>query len=238
MPSDEPILLRTLQINPDFRYKSKMTAALLAALAGAIGMHRFYLGQRRGFYYLLLCWTLVPYLLALVEALWFLGRDQEQWNEAHNQGISAGREAGILTISVTFVLLLSPLLAAAVALPTLALPAYRDHIARAEVDAAYQSSGPVLHAVGAYFKEYKKLPNLAEALAVDVLGEDSPLQEPLSIKTGELIIPVELKQQPLGNIHLKPLNASGELIWRCYSPQIPEAQLPRGCYHYPAQATP
>ena len=40
---------------------SQTTAVMLAMFGGIIGLHRFYLGDRRwGFIYLVFCWTAVP----------------------------------------------------------------------------------------------------------------------------------------------------------------------------------
>lgn len=50
--------------------KSRGVAIVLALFLGGIGVHKFYLGRIGwGFVYLLLCWTFVPSLIALVEAV-------------------------------------------------------------------------------------------------------------------------------------------------------------------------
>lgn len=54
--------------------KNKTTAALLALFFGGIGVHKFYLGQSgSGIIYLLFCWTLIPALVAFIEALVLFG---------------------------------------------------------------------------------------------------------------------------------------------------------------------
>jgi len=54
--------------------KNKTTAALLALFFGGIGVHKFYLGQGgSGVIYLLFCWTLIPALVAFIEALVLFG---------------------------------------------------------------------------------------------------------------------------------------------------------------------
>ena len=40
----------------------------LAVLGGSFGLHRFYLRDRRAWFYVLLCWTGIPTLIGLVEA--------------------------------------------------------------------------------------------------------------------------------------------------------------------------
>lgn len=50
--------------------KSRVTAIILALLLGGIGAHKFYLGRPVwGIIYLLLCWTFIPAIIALVEAI-------------------------------------------------------------------------------------------------------------------------------------------------------------------------
>lgn len=50
--------------------KSKVTAGVLALLLGGLGIHKFYLGAWGwGIVYILLVWTLVPGIVAFVEAI-------------------------------------------------------------------------------------------------------------------------------------------------------------------------
>ena len=53
--------------------KSRSLAILLAFVFGTFGAHRFYLGQPKwGYLYAVLCWTGVPTLLGLIEAVTYL----------------------------------------------------------------------------------------------------------------------------------------------------------------------
>ena len=52
--------------------KNKKLAILLAFTLGGLGVHRFYLGQKKlGWLYLGFCWTLVPLLVGLIDAICF-----------------------------------------------------------------------------------------------------------------------------------------------------------------------
>ena len=66
-------------------YKKRTTAAILALFLGAFGVHKFYLGQKRGLFYLFFFWTLVPSIIALVEAIIFFTQDDETWDLKYNQ---------------------------------------------------------------------------------------------------------------------------------------------------------
>ena len=67
--------------------KSKVTAGVLALLLGGLGIHRFYLGQWWGIFYLLFFWAWIPAIVALIEGIVFLLTSDETWDEKHNKGI-------------------------------------------------------------------------------------------------------------------------------------------------------
>lgn len=59
--------------------KSKLVAGLLAFFLGSLGIHRFYLGQWWGLFYLLFFWTFIPFIIAFIEGIAFLLTDDEEW---------------------------------------------------------------------------------------------------------------------------------------------------------------
>lgn len=60
--------------------KSRTIAVLLALFLGGIGAHKFYLGQvATGLLYLLFCWTLIPGIIALLEAIRWLCMSNESF---------------------------------------------------------------------------------------------------------------------------------------------------------------
>ena len=63
------------------RRKDPAVGVLLAVFLGSFGAHRFYLGQNGiAIIYILFCWTLIPHLVALIEAF-FMPRRVRRWNE-------------------------------------------------------------------------------------------------------------------------------------------------------------
>jgi len=51
----------------------RVVAALLAFFLGSFGFHKFYLGQTfQGVVYLLLCWTGIPGVVGMIEAVLYL----------------------------------------------------------------------------------------------------------------------------------------------------------------------
>lgn len=64
--------------------KSRGTAIALALLLGGLGIHKFYLGQTlAGFLYLLFCWTYVPAVMALCEAINYMWIGREKFQEKY-----------------------------------------------------------------------------------------------------------------------------------------------------------
>lgn len=64
--------------------KSRTVAVLLALFLGGIGAHKFYLGKvGTGLLYLLFCWTFVPAIIAIFEAIRWLCMSNESFAEKY-----------------------------------------------------------------------------------------------------------------------------------------------------------
>lgn len=64
---------------------NKTVAGLLALFLGGLGIHKFYLGKGgQGVLYLLFCWTLIPALIAFIEALNYFLMSEETFNARYN----------------------------------------------------------------------------------------------------------------------------------------------------------
>ena len=60
----------TIQIVDSKRPVNKLAYVLLALFLGGIGIHKFFAGNTgAGILYLLFCWTLIPGIIAFIEAL-------------------------------------------------------------------------------------------------------------------------------------------------------------------------
>lgn len=91
--------------------RNQIVAGLLALFLGGLGVHRFYLGQWWGIFYLLLSWSGLPMLVALVEGITFLATDKDAWKQryGHTDGSSwfiAIVSLGLLLIAITLFLAL------------------------------------------------------------------------------------------------------------------------------------
>lgn len=66
--------------------KNRLAAILLAFFLGGIGAHKFYLGRYgAGIAYLLFCWTGISAILALIDFILLLVRNEEDFNERYNR---------------------------------------------------------------------------------------------------------------------------------------------------------
>jgi TM2 domain-containing membrane protein YozV len=65
--------------------KKQLVAACLAVFLGGFGVHRFYLGERaEGLLYLLFCWTLIPWFIAVFEAMDIINLSPVSFNLTYN----------------------------------------------------------------------------------------------------------------------------------------------------------
>lgn len=74
--------------------KSKATTTLLSLFLGAFGAHKFYYGAWGwGIVYLVLCWTYIPALVALVESVRYILMKDNEFSEkskkAQKEGVFA-----------------------------------------------------------------------------------------------------------------------------------------------------
>ncbi|WP_247233400.1 TM2 domain-containing protein [Telluribacter sp. SYSU D00476] len=67
--------------------KNKITAGLLALFLGGIGIHRFYLGQNGlGILCILFSWTLIPFVLGVIDACVFFIQSDKAFGMKYNYG--------------------------------------------------------------------------------------------------------------------------------------------------------
>ena len=76
-----PAGLRTPMVRKD-----RTAAGIFALVLGAVGAHKFYLGQTAaGILYLLFSWTLVPWLISIVEGVVFLTMSDEDFARRYSR---------------------------------------------------------------------------------------------------------------------------------------------------------
>lgn len=70
--------------------KNKIVAALLALFLGGLGIHQFYLGNnKKGIFYLLFFWTLIPAFIALIDFIFLITMSEDSFNSKYNKSLNA-----------------------------------------------------------------------------------------------------------------------------------------------------
>jgi TM2 domain-containing membrane protein YozV len=71
--------------------RDKNSAALLAFFLGGIGAHKFYLHRTvLGIVYLVFCWTFIPAIVALIDAIILAAMSKEAFDAKYNTGYDTG----------------------------------------------------------------------------------------------------------------------------------------------------
>ena len=64
--------------------KSRGVAIILAWLLGGLGIHKFYLNRSGwGFLYLIFCWTFIPAIAALIEAILYAIMNEQDFHQKY-----------------------------------------------------------------------------------------------------------------------------------------------------------
>jgi TM2 domain-containing membrane protein YozV/Tfp pilus assembly protein PilE len=215
------------------RYKDRTTAGLLAVLLGGIGVHRFYLGQWWGVFYLLFFWLGLPALIAVIEGIIILCMSQERWDERYNDGIRTASDSSRVGVAIALGAVAFIGLFVLGILAAIAIPAYADYTARAKVFGALATAQRAADAVEAYVNENSSLPaSLADAGFTDPLPAHVQAIE-LDESNGDVV--VTMSGPPFDDsgatFALSPTTdgSSSGIIWRCSAIAIRERHMPQHC---------
>ena len=75
--------------------KSKGIAVLLALVFGNIGVHKFYLERpMQGVFYMVFFWTLIPWVIAILEAISYLFTSKEDFAEKYSGSTAPASNKG------------------------------------------------------------------------------------------------------------------------------------------------
>lgn len=208
-----------------FVYTSKTAAAVLAFFGGNFGLHRFYLGQWWGIFYLILFWTYIPGLIGFIEALVFAFSSQHSWNEKYNKGLSTGTEKGgivLIFIFIIFSILVIGILAA------IALPAYQDYTIRARMAEPMAAAAEIKSVVSEHALRENKWPEDLAALNIDY-QPTSPIVKSVVVDNGVIYIEVDASSGVEGKIILVPAYDNGSITWSCSESTVHDKYLPSSC---------
>jgi TM2 domain-containing membrane protein YozV/Tfp pilus assembly major pilin PilA len=212
------------------RYKSKTAAGVLAILIGGLGVHRFYLGQWWGIFYLLLFWTWIPGIISIVEGIVFLFRNDEKWDAQYNEGIPGKGEGSVGVIVAAVVGAIVVVMFIGI-LAAIAIPAYQDYTVRARVAGAMVLGAGAKQRVEQYMMARKSWPTTnAEAGMSDRI--DDKYVAAMNIGEGGVItVQLSDKAGPASGKTLvfSPHIDAGILNWSCDGGTLDERYRPREC---------
>lgn len=207
--------------------KSKGTAALLAFFFGWLGVHRFYLGQWWGIFYLLFCWTFIPQIVAVVEMIVFLCTSEEKWQAKYSAQAGGGSGVGaiIAIVGVIVGVAIIGILAA------IALPAYQDYTMRAKTTQAYEATVAAQQAVGNYYQLNKDVPKDLATAGFDISSLPKVVRNiELNPENGILTVYVNANNNQDLSLTLTPsADAQNKVSWTCSSDNIRVGWLPHPC---------
>jgi len=146
---------------PQQKIKSQTIAAILCALLGGLGIHRFYLGPIwMGVVYLLLCWTGIPGLIALVETYIIAFSSQETWAKKYNNSvITPPAHIAVKILAAIFPIVFIVGILVAVAIPQ--FNAYRTKGFNSAAKSDIRNAKTVLEA---HFADHQRYPEKLEAV--------------------------------------------------------------------------
>ncbi|HTF96749.1 MAG TPA: NINE protein [Cellvibrio sp.] len=204
---------------PRYSSKSKVAAGFLAFFLGGFGIHRFYLGQWWGVFYLLFALTAIPGLIAFIEAFVFWFTPRERWEHKYGQ-VAAGGAGMVIAfvVGAIFFVAFIGILAA------IALPAYQDYSTRAKVTTATPFINQTLASVEKVILEKNFLPS---ENVMAGLPENISNQQVRSIRLGDdAQVIVTFNAVAAGNsaptIIWAPTRDGDDITWDCTGGTMPD----------------
>lgn len=192
MPQSQKVCERCGAENSQESGRSKIVAGFLAFFFGGFGLHRFYLGQWWGIFYIPFYFLFfISSFVSLGEAIYFWACSKETWNRKYGH---LGKSSAILILVIAFV----PLIAVLGILAAVALPAYQDYTIRAKAAEAYAELKTWSYDVEAFVVETNFVPNSALDAGINK-SVFSPYINSVEIAKGGRVIG-----------HLNPFTTTGE----------------------------
>ena len=223
--------------------RNKVVAALLAFFTGAFGIHRFYLGQWWGVFYLLFFWTMIPSLVALVETFVFLLSDQKQWDKKYNDGLPSGKSTGFAIVLVILLVIFGGIFMVGI-LAAVSIPAYQDYTARAQVSEGLSLASAQKAVLAEYYTDNRDFSNISSSDLTDATSGNYVDSVTLEMANGETVVIVASFKQSgvhrdIAGQKFRLATEDGDTTWQCgyaiqnellkSSDQVEPKYLPSAC---------
>jgi TM2 domain-containing membrane protein YozV/Tfp pilus assembly protein PilE len=212
-------------------YKSKVAAGILALILGTFGVHRFFLGQWWGIFYLLLFWTGIPAIVAFVEGIVFLSTNQQNWDAKHNEGkprtLDEGSGATVVVVLIA-VFLSVPLLGI---LAAVTIPAYQDYTLRAKVTEGLSQANVVKDLISQYNSANAKFPSTNADIGFEYLNSYGAVTDIYLIEEGSIVIKyADVPGSPTNpTVILRPYVKNNQQLWDCTGGTLAKNYRPGRC---------
>ena len=209
--------------------KSKIVAALMAFFLGGFGIHRFYLGKWWGVFYLLFFWSMIPSLVAILEAIVFLRTGDEIWDARYNNGV---RSTGGSNTPIVIAIVVCGFFGVAFIgiLAAIGIPAYADYAARTRLEEVEIESEKITAAFDDYLKKNMTVPDNIGTLGVTLSNKHIRSIE-IDRRKGVINLTlVGIAQADGKHLLLLPHeNTEKKITWTCVSEDIRAVLLPQRC---------
>ncbi len=208
--------------------KSKIVAALLSFFLGGLGVHRFYLGQWWGVFYLLFCWTLIPGLVALIETIVFLATSDESWNAKYNNGMPSGSSGAAIAIAVVVAVFGGIFIIGILA--AVSIPAYQDYTVKAKMVGVEMDGRKITSAFTEYYQRTGSVPANIETM--DVKLDSAKYVNDVDINQKNGVIRMSLSIPSAAGKHLvfvPHVDEQKNITWTCGSDDLPVKYLSKEC---------
>lgn len=214
--------------------KSQNIALVLAALLGAFGAHRFYLGKiASGVFYFLFCWTGIPGLIAFIECFMIAFSSQQDWAKKYNNGTLTPPVHIVLKI---LMLIFPAILAASLILgivAAVAIPAYQEYGAKSKVAHGIESLNSCKMAAEIFYSKNGRFPTSLYEAGCSIAPSSGIKGGGIASGANAVEITVLFEGGKLNgeSVSFAAFNASpGQpMEWKCVSATIPKKYLGKIC---------
>lgn len=201
--------------------KSKTTAGILAILFGGFGLHRFYLGQWWGIFYLLLFWAAVPAIIALVEGIVFLFMSNEKWEKKY--GNTSGNWGFMFVVVILGIMGLGVL--AAIVVPLF------DHLAKTSTTEGAVLAESLKEKVEEYAVEHQVWPSHINDIGGQRALTSSNIGEYGVMEGGVIYVVFSETSGISGKVlgYVPSVNEEGYIVWTCDAADLESKYHPANC---------
>ena len=162
--------------------RSKVVAGFLAFFLGGFGIHRFYLGQWWGIFYIPFYFLFfLSSLVSLVEAIYFWACSKERWDEKYGDKPA---NSGLIIALIAVV----PIIAVVGILAAVAVPAYQDYTYRAKVAAGLNEAHAWKMAVEEFAISTNFIPNSTLDAGIKLKVNNPHLDSIEVVDEGEIVL--------------------------------------------------